>query len=293
MPRIVPHLWFDTQAVEAAQMYTSIFSDAEITGRVVLEGTPGQDSESVSFRLAGQDFAAINAGPYFQFNPSISLMVQCRTKEEVNAKWDVLAVGGMPLMPLDGYPFSQWYGWIQDRYGLTWQLIVAEDEAIDQQILPSFLFSHTVCGLAEEAIEYYVSVFPQSELKFISKYGPGEGHVDQAKVNFAQFSLAGMDFVALDNGTGGEFSFNEAFSFIVNCSSQEEIDYFWHKLSAVPEAEQCGWLKDKYGVSWQIVPEGFDDLLQKSSPEERSRMIQAFLGMKKIDLAAMDRARRG
>src|SRR5690554_5303217 len=140
MPRIVPHLWFDTQAVEAAQMYTSIFSDAEITSRVVLEGTPGQDSECVSFRLAGQDFAAINAGPYFQFNPSISLMVQCRTKEEVNAKWDVLAVSGMPLIPLDSYPFSQWYGWIQDRYGLTWQLIVAENETIDQQILPSFLF---------------------------------------------------------------------------------------------------------------------------------------------------------
>ena len=117
--------------------------------------------------------------------------------------------------------------------------------------------------------------------------------MDEAKVNFAEFTLAGMDFVAMDNGTGGNFSFNEAFSFMVNCSSQEEIDFFWHRLSAVPEAEQCGWLKDKYGVSWQIVPEDFDEILKESSPEERSRMIQAFLGMKKIDLAAMERARRG
>jgi predicted 3-demethylubiquinone-9 3-methyltransferase (glyoxalase superfamily) len=293
MPRIVPHLWFDTQAVEAAQMYTSIFANAEITSTAVLEGTPGQDSQSVSFRLAGQGFAAINGGPHFQFNPAISLMVQCKTKEEVDAKWDVLSKDGMPLMPLGSYPFSQWYGWVQDRYGLSWQLMLADDEKIEQQIRPSFLFSQDVCGLAEEAIEYYVSVFPQSELKFISRYGSGEALVDEAKVNFAEFTLAGMDFVAMDNGTGGNFPFNEAFSFMVNCSSQEEIDFFWHRLSAVPEAEQCGWLKDKYGVSWQIVPEDFDEILKESSPEERSRMIQAFLGMKKIDLAAMERARRG
>lgn len=293
MPKIVPHLWFDTQAVEAARMYTGIFSDAEVLSTVVLEGTPGQDSQTVGFKLAGQSFSAINGGPHFRLNPSISLMVICKTKEDVDAKWDVLSQGGIPLMPLDEYPFSPWYGWIQDQYGLTWQLLLAEDETRQQQIIPNLLFSNDVCGQAEEAVEYYVSIFPRSELKVVSRYGPGEGQVDQAKVNFAAFSLAGMEFTAMDNATGGDFSFNEAFSFIVHCSSQEEIDYYWNKLSAVPEAEQCGWLKDKYGVSWQIVPGNFDVILEQSSPEERSRMVQAFLGMKKIDLAAMEKARRG
>ncbi len=292
MPKIVPHLWFDTQALEAARLYTSSFSDGQISNTSTMEGTPGQDTDMVIFKLAGQQFVAISAGPHFKLNPAISLMVYCATKEEVNEKWEALSQDGTILMPLDRYPFSKWYGWIQDQYGLSWQLVLAEEEKSEALIIPSLLFSQEHCGMAEDAMNYYVSLFPNSEVKHIRKYGLGEAKVSKAKVDFAAFTLANMNFVAMDNGLGGDFTFNQAFSLMVSCESQEEIDFYWHKLSAVPEAEQCGWLKDKYGVSWQIAYENFPELVVGSSPEARSRIMQAFLAMKKIDVDALERAGR-
>jgi predicted 3-demethylubiquinone-9 3-methyltransferase (glyoxalase superfamily) len=134
---IVPHLWFDRQAKEAALFYTGIFENSRLIGATVLEDTPSGDAESVHFELAGQPFEAISAGPEFQLNPSISLMVACATPEEVDAKWHALADGGVALMELGEYPFSRRYGWIQDRYGLSWQLMLVDDVP-EQKITPSF-----------------------------------------------------------------------------------------------------------------------------------------------------------
>lgn len=120
MQKIIPHLWYDKEAKEAAQFYVSLFENSKIANVISLENTPSGDSEIVSFELAGQRFEAISAGPYFKFNPSISLMVACETVEEVNSKWEALKEGGQALMPLGEYPFNKWYGWIQDRYGLSW-----------------------------------------------------------------------------------------------------------------------------------------------------------------------------
>jgi len=97
----------------------------------------------------------------------------------------------------------------------------------------------------------------------------------------------------MDHDYGGDFSFNEAFSFMVLCENQEEIDYFWDKLSFVPEAEQCGWIKDQFGVSWQIVPANMNEILMKGSKEEIKRVTEAFLKMKKFDLAELEKARLG
>lgn len=293
MQKIVPHLWYDKEAREAALFYIRLFDRSKLVGATVLESTPSGDAEIVNFELAGQPFTAISAGPYFRFNPSISLMVACYSIEEVNTKWKALLEGGTELMPLGEYPFSKWYGWVQDRYGLSWQLMLVDGGQTIQKITPNLLFSNESCGKAEEAVKYYTDIFEDSEIGFISRYGAGEAASSKAKVNYAAFKLCGIDFSAMDNAFDVDFDFNEAFSLIVNCKDQKEIDYFWGKLSAVPEAEQCGWIKDKFGVSWQIVPENMDEILFNGSRDEIRRVTEAFLKMKKFDLAALEKARLG
>ncbi len=293
MQKIVPHLWYDKEAKEAALFYIGLFDGSKVLNTTVLENTPSGDAEMLSFELAGQQFMAISAGPYFKFNPSISLMVACYSVEEVNTKWKALIDGGTELMPLGEYPFSKWYGWVQDRYGLSWQLMLTDNGEAARKITPNFLFSKDACGKAEEAVKYYTEVFEDSAIGLISRYGEGEAASPKAKVNYAAFKLGGMDFSAMDNGFDVDFTFNEAFSLVVNCKDQKEIDYFWDKLSAVPEAEQCGWVQDKFGVSWQIVPEDMDAVLFNGSKEEIRRVTEAFLKMKKFDLEALERARLG
>ena len=293
MQKIVPHLWYDKEAKEAAEFYINLFENSKLLNNAVIENTPSGDSEIVNFKLAGQTFAAISAGPYFKFNPSISLMVYCSTKDEINNKWNALNKGGSELMPLGEYPFNKWYGWVQDCYGLSWQLMLAEGEQISQKITTNLLFSNDACGRAEEAVDYYVETFEKSEKGIVSKYGAGEAQSPKAKVNYAAFKLFDLDFSAMDNGYDVDYSFNEAFSLIIKCKDQEEIDYYWDKLSAVPEAEQCGWVKDKFGVSWQIVPEHMDDILSNGTREEKQRVTEAFLKMKKFDIELLEKARLG
>jgi len=293
MQKIVPHLWYDKEAKEAALFYISLFDQSKLLNVTVIENTPSGDSEIVSFELAGQQFMAISAGPYFRFNPSISLMVACSSVEEVNAKWKALLEGGSELMPLGEYPFSKWYGWVQDRYGLSWQLMLTDNVQTGQKITPNLLFSNESCGKAEEAVKYYADIFEDSEIGIISRYSEGEAESPKAKVNYAAFKLCGIDFSAMDNAFDVDFNFNEAFSLIVNCKDQKEIDYYWNRLSAIPEAEQCGWIKDKFGVSWQIVPKNMDEILFKGSRDEIRRVTEAFLKMKKFDLDDLEKARLG
>lgn len=291
MQKIVPHLWYDKEAKEAATFYVSLFENSKILNVNVIENTPSGDAEFVTFELDGMEFQAISAGPYFKFNPSISLMVACESVEEVNTKWEALSEGGTELIPLGEYPFNKRYGWVQDRYGLSWQLMLIENQETAQKITPNLLFSGDSCGEAEEALKFYTEIFENSEIEFISKYGPDEAKTPKAKINYAAFKLAGINFSAMDNGIDVDYNFNEAFSLIVNCKDQQEIDYFWEKLSAVPEAEQCGWVKDQYGVSWQIVPDNIDEFMSKGTKEEIQRVQQEILKMKKIDIATLEEAR--
>lgn len=293
MKNIIPHLWYDKEAKEAAAFYTGLFEQARILKTNVIEGTPSGDAELVTFELAGQEFMAISAGPYFKFNPSMSLMVMCDTVEEVNAKWKALSENGTALMPLTAYPFSKWYGWIQDRYGLSWQLMLAEGKRSGQKIQVSLLFSKDSNGKAGEALHYYMEVFKDAEIVAMVVYEEGEADSPKAKIKYTSFKLLGMEFSAMDNGYDADFTFNEAFSLIVNCKDQAEIDYYWEKLSAVPGAEQCGWLKDKYGVSWQIVPENMGELLSSGTKDEIKRVTEAFLKMKKFDIALLEKAKLG
>ena len=293
MNQITPHLWFDTQAVEAAEFYCDTFPGSRVTTVTTLSDTPSGDVDTVAFELFGQPFLAISAGPLFRFNPSVSFSVACETADEVDRYWARLSQGGEALMELGSYPFSDRYGWTTDRYGLSWQVSLAPDGDIDQRITPTLLFVGDVCGKAQEAIRFYTSVFPDSNVDMIVPYGDDDGPDTEGTVMYASFQLAGQQFAAMDSALEHDFTFNEAISLLVTCEDQAELDRYSDALSAVPEAEQCGWLKDRYGLSWQISPAALDQMMAEGSEEQIARVTQAFLTMERFDLAALHRAYEG
>jgi predicted 3-demethylubiquinone-9 3-methyltransferase (glyoxalase superfamily) len=292
MQKIIPHLWFDTEAIEVAEFYTTVFDNAKVNFTTQIHDTPSGDCDIVGFEIMGYQFQAISAGPVFKINPSISFHVKCATVEEVDSMWKKLSPGGIVRMELGKYPFSKRYGWIEDRYGVSWQIIYTEGD-FDQRITPVLMFVGDVCGKAEEAVNFYASVFPRGSVQVFMRYEKGEGPDKEGTVKYAQFVLEGLEFGAMDSAHKHDFAFNEAVSFMVNCKDQKEIDYYWEKLSAIPEAEQCGWLKDRYGVSWQIVPSVLSELMTSRDKEKTARIVQAFLKMKKFDIATLEAAAKG
>lgn len=292
MQKIIPHLWFDTQAKDATALYASLFPNSHIDHVQVITGTPSGDCDIVSFTLAGQEFKAISAGPYFKINPAISFFVYFNDMAEMDRVWNKLIEGGKALMPYQAYPWAQKYGWLQDKYGLSWQLSSCEDTEIKQKIVPLLMFTQQGAGKAKEAIETYTKLFPNSHIETMVPYAAGDGD-DVKFLKHARFTLAGQNFMAMDSSGPHEFVFNEAISFIVNCENQAEIDAYWSALSAVPESEQCGWLKDKFGVSWQIVPTIMDEMMRSKDTEKINRVTKAFLQMKKFDIATLNEAYQG
>lgn len=292
MQKIITHLWYDKEAKEATSLYASLFPNSKVNNITTIKDTPSGDTDIVSFNLAGQEFMAISAGPIFKFNPSISMFVVFDSEEEIKNVWDKLIVGGKELMPYGDYPWAHKYGWLEDRFGLSWQLSWSEYHNLEQKITPLLMFTQDLSGKAKEAIENYVSIFPDSKVEMIVEYEKGEGDTE-GFVKHSRFTLAGQNFMAMDSSGPHQFKFNEAISFIVKCETQKEIDHYWEKLSAVPEAEQCGWLKDKYGVSWQIVPRVMDEMMASGDSEKIGRVTQAFLKMKKFDVETLQKAFEG
>jgi predicted 3-demethylubiquinone-9 3-methyltransferase (glyoxalase superfamily) len=163
------------------------------------------------------------------------------------------------------------------------------------------MFVGRVCGKTEEAVNFYAEVFRNSpagaegstNASILSRYGKSEEPDKEGTVRYASFRLLGQEFGAMDSAREHKFAFNEAISFIVSCDTQGEIDYFWEKLSADPKAEQCGWLKDRYGLSWQVTPTIMKEMLGGNDKGKISRVTEAFLKMKKFDIATLKRAYEG
>lgn len=303
MQKIIPHLWFDKEAVEAVAFYTTVFPESQVKHSSVLHNTPSGDCDIVHFELWQQEFMAISAGPYFRFNPSVSFMVNFdpllfgnaadTAREKLDEAWGKLSEGGKVLMALDAYPFSSRYGWIQDKYGLSWQLILTDPEGEPRPpIVPSLLFTEDKCGKAEEAIRFYCAVFKQAQQGSLFPYPAGMEPDKEGSLMYGDFQIEDTWFAVMDSARERGYRFNEAVSFMVNCADQEEIDYYWQKLSAVPEAEQCGWIKDKYGLSWQITSAEMEMVLREGSQEQVDRITKAFLKMKKLDIAQLQAAIR-
>ena len=155
-----------------------------------------------------------------------------------------------------------------------------------QKVTPFLWFD----GNAEEAANFYVSVFPDSEVTAVSRYGEaGPGPAGSAMV--VSFKLDGQEFSALNGGP--QFTFSEAVSFLISCGSQAEVDHYWETLSEGGEPGPCGWLKDRFGLSWQVVPTRLPELLQDPDREKASRVMQAMMGMGKLDIAGLERASAG
>jgi predicted 3-demethylubiquinone-9 3-methyltransferase (glyoxalase superfamily) len=286
-------LWLNKEAEEAVKFYASVFPNAKRTSIVNNPvDTPSGKNGTVltaSFELEGQEFMILNGGPEFTLNPSISFMVHCDTADEVEALWNKLSDGGKALMPLDKYPFSDKYGWIEDKYGLSWQLILSKQKA-PQKVMPSLLFVNEVYGKAEEAIQYYTSIFNDAKTGTFARYSAGMEPDREGTIMYADFMLEGQWFVAMDSAHNHQFHFGEAISFIVHCDTQEEVDYYWDKLTKEGKEVQCGWLRDKYGVAWQVTPKIMLNLLQGEDREKASRAMEAMMTMVKLDIAALENA---
>ena len=295
---ITPHLWFDRQAKEAAEFYCAVFPESRIDSVTTLHDTPSGDCDVVAFTLSGHPFMAISAGPLFQFNPSVSFFVNFdpssdpEARGKLDALWKALSDGGQALMPLQEYPFSPYYGWVQDRYGLSWQLYTTQPGGEPRPaIMPSLMFTGDVAGKAEEAGAFYRSVFDGSRAGQLVRWPEGSGHDAPGTVMYSDFRL-GKDnwFAAMDSAYPHGFGFNEAISFVVTCRDQAELDRYWAQLSSVPEAEVCGWCKDRFGLAWQVTPRVLDEVMTSGDQAAIDRVTQAFLPMHKLDVAAIERA---
>jgi len=296
MQKIVPSLWFDHTAEEAAEFYTSVFPNSRVTvtQHYPTEGLLDFQTEyagkvlTVEFELDGYRFVAINAGPEFPLNPSLSFMLNFDPSRDEGARqhletlWGALAEDGQVMMALGEYPFSPYYGWVQDRYGVGWQLILTDPEGEPRPfVVPSLLFGAEAQNRAAEAREFYTSLFPGARVGAVVNYPEPTGPVTTESVMFSDIELFGQWFSLMDSGVEQSTTFSPGVSLILECADQAELDRYWEALSAVPEAEQCGWCADRFGVSWQVVPAGLAQ--QELSPEG----YRALMGMKKIDIATL------
>ncbi|PSK91164.1 VOC family protein [Taibaiella chishuiensis] len=276
---IYPCLTLKGRIAEASAFYQDAFASAR-----VLQTSP----IVIQLEVHGQKLMLLNDGPTALPNPSISLMVVAATAEETEHSWNKLSEGAQVLMGLDSYPWSSKYGWLQDKYGVSWQLFTATEEDKTQKICPTMMFTGALAGKATEAVHYYTSVFPGSSVEGILHYSEGEGEpLDYVK--HAQFDIDHYTMMAMDSGLDHKFGFNDAISMVVECDNQAQIDQYWDELTHNGGREvACGWLVDRYGVSWQIIPKALTTLLK--DPERAQRVMPVLLKMKKLVIADLEQA---
>jgi predicted 3-demethylubiquinone-9 3-methyltransferase (glyoxalase superfamily) len=297
---IVPCLWFDDQAEEAARFYTSIFPDSRVTAvsRYPTSfdnpgGKPRGSVLTVEFDLAGSPFTALNGGPHYRPNPTISFFAYTGTVEETERIATALARGGTFLMELAEYPWSPRYAWVQDRYGVSWQVMLAPGDPLGQRIVPCLMFCGDVHGRAEEALAMFAEVFPAGAVEALERYTAAEG--PEGTIKHGRADLGGQPLVAMDSHLEHDARFGEGVSLQVYCRDQADVDHFWAGLTDGGEESVCGWLKDRFGVSWQVVPTAFIEMVKagESSGSGYERAFRAMLEMKKLDIAALQAAADG
>lgn len=295
---IAPCLWLDDQAEAAADLYLRAFPGSRVLSRSRYpddadnpSGRPRGSTVTVEVDLRGLRFTLLNGGPLFVPNPSVSFFVHVDVPGDADRVAAVLLEGGQALMPLDAYPWSERYAWVRDRFGFTWQVMAGRRTPGGPAIAPCFMFSDERQGRAEEAMRAWCTVFPESSIDSVERYGVGEG--PEGTVKHARFRLLGQEMAAMDApGTHG-FGFNEAISLQVTCADPAGLDRTWEGLVAGGAPGRCGWLKDRFGVSWQVLPEGMSRWFGAGDAAARGRAFAAMMGMGKLDAAAIERAWRG
>lgn len=271
--QITPCLWYDGQAKNAAALYCSVFTDSKITA---------QSPIVTEIELSGQKFILLDGGPIYKPNPSISFYYICENDEELNTIWNAFSQEGKVMMPLDKYPWGEKYGWITDMFGVSWQLALGNMSDVGQRITPCLMFTGDQYGRVDEAIAHYSSIFKDPKVDGVLRYGEGEAPDEEGKVKHAQIALDGQKFMLMESKETYDFTFTEGVSLTVYCETQEEIDYYWERFTEGGEESMCGWLKDRFGVSWQIVPTALEKIL--SDPAKAGKAAQAFMSMRKLDI---------
>ncbi len=276
---IYPCLTLKGRIAEAAEFYRNAFKSARVlqTSGMVIQ-----------LEVHGQKLMLLNDGPTALPNPAVSLMVIAHDAAETEACWNKLSEGASVMMALGSYPWSSQYGWLQDRYGVSWQLYTATPEDTTQRICPTLMFTGDRAGKATEAVHYYTSVFPGSSIQGILNYSEGDGEpLDYVK--HAQFDIDHYTMMVMDSGQDHQFSFNDAVSLVVECDNQQQIDQYWDELTHNGGREvACGWLVDRYGISWQIIPKSLSTLLK--DPERAQRIMPVLMKMKKLVIAELEQA---
>jgi predicted 3-demethylubiquinone-9 3-methyltransferase (glyoxalase superfamily) len=287
---ITPFLWFNDNAQQAIELYQCAFADTEVINRHTAGPAETDPLVMATVRLAGLEMTVLNGGPAYTFTPAVSYFVTCPAPNDVDAIWEALSDGGSELMELGEYPFSKRYGWLADRFGVSWQIGVGPGP---QSITPFLMFVGDQHGRAQEAMNLYTSVLPRSEIDAAALWQPGMPE-PAGTVMYATFNLMGWRFMAMDSAQNHRFTFSPANSFMVMCGNQAEVDRYWDGLLAGGgEPSQCGWLKDRFGVSWQIIPRQLGHLMGDPDPARAGRVRKAMLGMGKIDIVGLERARAG
>ena len=278
--RIHPAIWFDQNASEASLFYDSIFDDFKL----IEEGPV-----TITFEIEGMRFLCINGGPMFTPNPSISFYIECDSEYEIENKFRQLSQDGKVLMPLQKYDWTPRYAFIQDKFGVAWQLNLRNGQNDRPRITPSLLFVNNLNGKAAEAIKLYTSIFPEGKNLMSTQYGPSQGN-QEGYILFSDSVINDFPFIAMDGPGAHDFDFNEGVSLVAYTKDQKETDYLWDSLTANGGVEsQCGWLKDPFGVSWQIVPDRFMELVGMG-PDVFKRVMDAVMPMKRIVIADMEKA---
>ncbi|WP_300669494.1 VOC family protein [Soonwooa sp.] len=276
---IFPCFWFDGKANEAAQLYTDVFPNAVVTVNSPVV---------VNLEINGQKLMLLNGGPMFQPNPSVSIMVMCETDEEVENYYNKLSPDGKVLMELNSYPWSDKFAWINDKFGVSWQFY--KGDKMEQKYVPTLMFVQENNGKCREAMNFYTSIFPNSKIDGILEHTEASGDL-AGMVAHAWFVIDNYSLYAMDCGTTHDFSFTEGASIVVMTADQEETDKYWNALTSDGGQEsQCGWLKDKYNLSWQIVPHRLIHLMNDPNREKSQKVVEAMLKMKKIIIADLEAA---
>jgi len=276
---IYPCLTLKGKITAAADFYIQTFGEGKI-----IQSSPFV----LLIELSGQKLMLLNDGPSSIPNASVSFMVISETAEETEHYWNKLTEGGKVFMPLDSYDWSIKYGWVEDQYGVSWQLYTGSKSDTPQKFCPTLMFTGANAGKAAEAIHFYTALFPQSDIEGIMEYNEGDADTT-GFIKHAQFKINNFIAMAMDSSAAHGFEFNDAISLVVNCDTQAEIDQYWEQLTANGGHEvACGWLTDKYGISWQIVPEILGKLF--TDPERGQRVMAALLKMKKLIIADLENA---
>lgn len=298
MQKIIPFLWFERDIKSIISYYSFIFPNVTVSNVHEISGTPSGTVENASLTIYNQRFDIMTAGPYLPFNPTISFIILCESEAEANMLWDKFLPESKVLMDKNAYPFAEVYGWLSDKYGVSWQIFYSSKEKVVQKIVPAFMFAGDACGRAEEALDFYTKNFKNSALNYRFTYAdvPSDEPIEdtRAKINHAGFVIERQGFALFDSAKKSPLTFDQAISFMVMCENQEEIDYYWDILTKNGGKEvQCGWCTDKFGIPWQVVPTRMTEMLSTGTPKQIKNVTEAFMKMKKFDLKTLEEAFEG